>query len=59
MHTYMLANSISEGPITNLLSILCIMIEILPCAHAKCVCGVGGGGGLNDFKFGNFLLFSK
>ena len=26
---------IFDGPITKLLSILCILIEILPCAHAK------------------------
>ena len=29
------ANSILDGPITNLLSILCILIEVLSRAHAK------------------------
>ena len=43
------ANSIFDGPIINLLSILCILIQILLCAHAK------GGKGLNDFKFGTFV----
>ena len=41
VHTYTLANSICDGPVTNLLSILCILIEILSCAHAR---GMGGGG---------------
>ena len=35
VHTYRPANSISDGPITNLLSILCIWTEILWCAHVK------------------------
>ena len=35
MHTYTPANSIFDGPITNLLSILCILIEVLSRAHAK------------------------
>ena len=34
-HTYTPANSVFDGPITNLLSILCILIEILSRAHAK------------------------
>ena len=42
MHTYTPANSISDGPITNLLSILCILVEVFSRAHA----GDGGGGGL-------------
>ena len=29
MHTYTPANSISDGPITNLLSVLCSLIDIL------------------------------
>ena len=49
MHTYTPPNSIFDGPITNLLSVLCILIEILPRAHAK------GGKKLNDFKFGTFI----
>ena len=44
------ANSIFDGPLTNLLSILCILIEVLSCAHAK-----GNKKGLNDFKFGTFV----
>ena len=35
MHTYTPANSVFDGPITNLLSTLCISIEILSRAHAK------------------------
>ena len=42
------ANSISDSPITNPLSILCILIEVLSRAHAK------GEKSLNDFKFGTF-----
>ena len=33
--TFMPANSILDGPVTNLLSTLCILIEVLSCAHAK------------------------
>ena len=39
----------SEGPITNLLLILCILIEVLSPAHAK------GGKSHNNFKFGTFI----
>ena len=35
MHTYVPPNSIFNGPITNLLSVLCIVIEILARAHTK------------------------
>ena len=49
MHLYTSANSISDGPMTNLLSTLCILAEVLSRAHAK------GGKGLNDFKFGTFI----
>ena len=42
-------NSIFDGPITNLLSILCILIEIVSRARAK------GGKSLNDFKFGTIV----
>ena len=35
VHTYTPANSIFDGPITNLLSTLCILIEILSRAQAK------------------------
>ena len=43
------ANSIFDGPITNLLSILYIFIESLSRAHAK------PPKGLNGFKFGTFI----
>ena len=42
---------IFDGPITKLLSILCILIEILSCARVK------GQKSLNGFKFGTFKLF--
>ena len=42
----MLVYSIFDGPITNLLSIFSILIEIFSHAHAK------WGKSLNDFKFG-------
>ena len=48
VHTYSPANSIFDGLITNLLSILCILIEVL--SHAR----VKGKKGLHDFKFGVF-----
>ena len=50
VHTCTSANSIFDGPVTNLLSILCILVEILSRAHAK------GAKSLNDFKIGTFLL---
>ena len=40
VHTYTLANSMFDGPITNLLLILSILMEVLPGTHAA-----GGGGG--------------
>ena len=49
MHTYTPANSIFDGPTTNLLLILCILIEVLSCAHVK------GEKSLNDFKFGTLI----
>ena len=48
MHTYMFANNVFDGPISNLLLILCSLIEIFSRAHAL-------GGSLNDFKFGTFV----
>ena len=42
------ANSIFKGPITNLLSVLCILIEVLSRAQVK------GEKGLINFKFGTF-----
>ena len=47
-HIHTCANSISEGRITSLLSVLCILIEVLSLAQAK------GKKVLNDFKFGIF-----
>ena len=47
MHTYTPANSIpADGPITNRLSVLCILVEVLSRVHAN------RGKSLNDFKFG-------
>ena len=43
---YTSANSIFDAPITNLLSMLCILIEFLSRAHAKV------WKSHNDFKFG-------
>ena len=48
-HTYTPAHSVSDGTTTNLLSILCSLIKIVSCAHAK------GQKKLNDFKFGTFI----
>ena len=48
VNTYIPADSIFDGPVTNLLSTLCILTEILSPAHAK------GEKSLNDFKFGTF-----
>ena len=42
------AHGIFDDPVTNLLSTLCILIEIFSPAHAK------GEKKLNDFKFGTF-----
>ena len=58
MHPYKLQNAIFDDPVTNLLSVLCILIEVLLRAHAKDGGGGGGAGGrrsLNDFKFGTFI----
>ena len=49
MHTDTSANSIFDGPITNLLSILYILVEVLSLAQAK------RGESLHDFKFGAFI----
>ena len=35
MHTYTPENSIFDGPVTNLLSLLCILIEVPSRGHAK------------------------
>ena len=45
----MSANSIFDGPITNLLSVLCILIEILSGAHTT------EKKSRNGFKFGTFV----
>ena len=49
MHAYTPANSILDGPVTNLLSMLWILIEVLSRVYAKT------GKSLNDFKFGTSL----
>ena len=46
MHTYTPANSVFDGPITDLLSVLCVLVEVLSRAHAK------REKSLNGFKFG-------
>ena len=46
---YTTENSIFDGPITNLLSVLCILIEVLSHADAK------GAQRLNNFEFGTFI----
>ena len=43
------ANSIFDETIASLLSILCILIEVLSRAHSK------GGKSLNDFNLGTFI----
>ena len=35
MHTYTPANSVFDGPVTNLLLVLCVLVEILSRAHTK------------------------
>ena len=49
MHTYTSAKNIFDGPMTYVLSILCIWIEVLSGAHAT------EENSLNDFKFGIFI----
>ena len=49
MNPYKPKNSLFDGPVTNLLSILCILIEGLSRAHAK------GGKRLNDFQLGTSI----
>ena len=49
MHTYTPANSIFDGPVTNLLSILWILVKVLSRAHAK------SGNSHNDLKFGTSI----
>ena len=48
VHTYVPADSIFDDPVTNLLSTLCNLTEILSSAHAK------GGKSRNGFKLGTF-----
>ena len=55
MHTYTPANSVFDGLTTNLLSLLCILVEVISRAHAMGWGGVGWGGCLNGFKFGTFI----
>ena len=49
VHIYTPENNTFDGPITNLLSILWILIDVLSRAHAK------GPQKLNHFKFGTFI----
>ena len=49
VHPYTPANNIFDGPVTNLLSVLCIFIEALSRTHAK------GGQSRNNFKFGTSI----
>ena len=48
MHPYTPENSISDGPVTNRLSTLCILLEVLSPTHAK------EGKSHTDFRFGIF-----
>ena len=52
MHVRTLPNSIFDDPIANLLSILCILIEIFSHANG----GGGGGGGGGEFVISNLEL---
>ena len=49
MHAYTPENSIFDGPITTLLSVLCILVEVLSRTHAK------KGKSLSDFKSGTSI----
>ena len=49
MHTYKLANRIADGPITTLLSVLCIWVEVLSRAHAN------RGQRVNDLSLGTSI----
>ena len=49
VHIYTLAKNTFDGLITNLLSVLWILIEILSRDHVK------EKKGLNDLKFGTFI----
>ena len=49
MPTYTPPGNIFDGPIANLLSGLCILIEIVQRVYAK------GPKSLNGFKFGTFI----
>ena len=55
MHMYTPPKSVSDGPVTNLFSILCILIEIFSRVHAKVGGGSGGGRIFNDFKLGTLI----
>ena len=49
VHAYTPANSLFDGPVTNLLSVQCIWIEFLSRAHVKV------WKSQNDFKFGSSI----
>ena len=48
-HNYTPANNIFDGPVTNLLSKLCILVKVMSGVHSK------GEKSLNDLKFGTFV----
>ena len=45
MHRNRPANSLFDGPVTTLISVPCILVDVLSRAHTK-----KGGGSLNDLK---------
>ena len=49
MHIFTPINSIFDRPVTNLHSILWVLVEVFSRAHAK------SGKSLNDFKFGTSI----
>ena len=49
MHIDTPADSILDGPVTNLLSVLCILVEVLSRAQTR------RGESLNHFRFGTFV----
>ena len=61
MNIFSPPNRIFECPVSNLLSVLCVLIEIFPLAHARVKrggWGVAGWGWVRDlshFKFGTFI----
>ena len=54
-HRHTPPNSVFDGPVTNLLIIVCILTEILSSAHAKGAQKKREKRSLNAFKFGTFV----